>query len=132
MGNMWIVWPLDEQMTNYLDSLDIDYPKVHSRFPTGLEIKDALSELSGYDIEITDNGLSATWQAMIIQSGTHPEPEWALLNISRYTGDSLEQELIFEKGYETLITHVLRLLVPKCGPLALICDAGGEPEVIVA
>jgi len=132
MGNMWIVWPLDDQMTNYLDSLDIDYPKVRSRFPTGLEIKNTLSALRGYEVEITDNGLSATWQAMIIRSGIDPEPEWALLNISRYTGDGLEQELIFEKGHETLIKHVLRLLVPQSGPLVLVCDAGGEPEVILA
>ena len=132
MGTIWIVWPLDGDMTSYLDSLGIEYPEGRSRFPTGREIKEVLRELSGYNIEINDNGLSATWQAMIIQSDQVAEPEWALLNISRYSGDDRRQELVFEKGDEELIKKVLRLLVLKCGPLVLIDDAGGEPQVILA
>jgi len=132
MGIMWVVWPLDGDMTSYLDSQEIDYPEVPSRFPTGREIQEALQHLNGYDVEINDNGLSATWQAMITQSGEVAEPEWALLNISCHSGDDQPQKLIFEKGYEELIKKVLRLLVPRCGPLVLIDDAGGEPQVILA
>lgn len=132
MRIMWGVWPLDGDMTSYLDDLGIEYPTGQSRFPTGLEIQEALREFQGYEVEINDNGLSGTWQAIITRSGVEEEPEWALLNISCYTGDDQPQKLIFDKGHEDLIIRVLRLLTPKCGPLVLIADAGGEPQVIAA
>ena len=119
-------------MTSYLDSQEIDYPEVPSRFPTGREIQEGLRGLVGYDFEINDNGLSAIWQAMITQAGAAGKLETALLEITCYSGDDQPQKLIFEKGDEELIKKLLRLLIPRCGPLVLIDDAGGAPQVILA
>jgi hypothetical protein len=130
VGILWTVWPLNDDMRKWLDEQDIAYPVGPSRFPTGAEIKLALAMLSNYDVKVTDNGPGAYWQASIVhKDGGHNGP-WTLLNISNYSGDDMQQELSFEKGWESLITEILQHLSVTCGPLVLIADTGGEPIVI--
>ena len=130
MGILWTVWPLNEEMKSWLSETGVDYPDVESRFPTGHEIKTALDELAEYDIRINDNGVGEPWQATIIAKEGTGEKEWTLLNITEYSGDTEPQELWFEKGWESLIKHVLHVLSAYCGPLVLMADTGGDPEVI--
>jgi hypothetical protein len=130
MGVLWTVWPLDDGMREWLNELSVDYPDSPSRFPTGMEIKVALAALDGYDIRITDNGLGATWQASIVHKSGGDAGPWTLLSVNSYSGDELPQELAFEKGWESLITEILKHLSIECGPLVLIADVGGEPVVI--
>lgn len=129
MGILWTTYPLDDEMKEWLDSLDVPYSNLPSRFPTGAEIKDAISELSGIKVQIRDNGIGANWQAWF-ESESKPEEFWTLLNISNYSGDSEPQELCFEKGHEVLIKQVLAKICSKCGPLVLLADAGGDPEIV--
>ena len=130
MGVLWTVWPLDEQMRNWLEEQSIAYPNVPSRFPTGAEIKKALGSLNGYNIAITDNGLGASWQASIVHTSGGDKGPWTQLNISHYSGEELPQELWFEKGWESLIKEILQQLTLACGPLTLMADTGVEPVVI--
>ncbi|MFZ6876428.1 hypothetical protein ACO0LF_30620 [Undibacterium sp. Di27W] len=130
MGILWTVWPLDEQMKSWLVETGIDYPDTKSRFPTGIEIKSALSQLKNYDVNITDNGIGHTWQAMINKKEEAMESEWTVLNISEYSGDEHPQKLWFEKGWESLIHQILHNIVPYCGPLVLIADSGDDPVII--
>jgi hypothetical protein len=132
MGVLWTVWPVDDGMREWLDEQQIAYPDKPSRFPTGAEIKSALALLGDYDIELTDNGLGAPWQASIVHKEGGDGGPWTLLNVSSYSGDDLPQELWFDKGWESLITEILKHLSVACGPLVLIADAGGEPMVIAA
>jgi hypothetical protein len=74
--------------------------------------------------------VGATWQASIVAKEGGDTGEWTLLNINEYTGDEKEQELWFEKGWESLIARILRQLAVHSGPLVLIPDTGGEPTVI--
>ena len=132
MGTLWTVWPLDHEMKSWLDDIGVSYPKEISRFPTGREIKDVLDTLSNYDVKITDNGIGSIWQAFIASKKGAAHDEWTLLNVSQYAGDDKEQELWFEKGWESLIIAILEKIAEKSGPLALIADADGEPLIITS
>jgi hypothetical protein len=130
MGILWTVWPLDDEMCSWLDEQEVPYPRTPSRFPTGTEIKAVISGLTEHSVKVNDNGLHASWQALITQKDNGVDPEWAVLIISEFSGDNLPQQLYFEKGHENLIVKILRRLAASCGPLVLIDDAGGQPSVI--
>lgn len=131
MGVLWTTYPLSGEMMEWLDSLEVSYPKTPSRFPTGKEVKDAISELQGVNVTIRDNGVGAAWQAWL-ESESKPEEFWTLLNITNFSGDNEQQEIWFEKGHDQLIKQVLSVICKKCGPLVLIPDTGGDPEVVSA
>lgn len=130
MSVLWTVWPLDEDARRWLTEIQVPFPDQVSRFPVGREIKRALTDLPGYQVEITDNGIGASWQALITSESGADEGPWTLLNVSEYTGDELPQKLWFEKGWKSLITTILKRLAPACGPLVLIPDTGDTPTVI--
>lgn len=81
-------------------------------------------------MEIRDNGIDGAWQASIVSVLGGDKGEWTLLNISEYSGDH-EQQLWFEKGWESLIKTVLCHLTRDTGPLVLIDGASSQPQVIV-
>jgi len=130
MGILWTAWPLDDDMRSWLDDQEMAYPRTPSRFPTGAEIKAAISGLTAHSVEVNDSGLHAPWQALITQKDNEVDPAWAVLTVSDYSGDELPQQLYFENGHESLIIDILQRLASSCGPLVLIDDAGGEPSVI--
>jgi hypothetical protein len=132
MGVLWTVWPLDAEIKSWLDEMAVAYPNAASRFPTGAEIKTVLEGLLDYDVEITDNGIGACWQAMITHKNGGDKGPWTLLNISKYSGDNELQELWFEKGWEELIQDILKNLSSACGPLVLIPDTGDVPRGITS
>lgn len=129
MGILWTVWPLDPQMMDWLQEQDVAHPQASSRFPTGREIKTVLSQPQGFNVEIRDNGIGKPWQAWIASDDGGDAGEWALLNINEYSGD--QQQLWFEKGWESLIKKILGELATFAGPLVLIDDASHQPQVIV-
>jgi len=117
-------------MKDWLREIDVQYPDVASRFPSGAEIKDVISRLSGFDVTIADNGIGGIWQASIVSKLGGDIGEWTVLNVNEYTGDHEEQKLWFEKGWESLIQKILGELVKTTGPLVLIDDASSHPQVI--
>ncbi|MDR6384005.1 hypothetical protein [Paraburkholderia caribensis] len=131
MGILWTVWPLDSQMKAWLQELEVPHPNVSSRFPTGCEIKTVLSQLHRFNVEIRDNGIGGAWLASIVSVLGGDKGEWTLLNINEYSGDHEQQQLWFEKGWESLIKSVLCHLTRDTGPLVLIDDASSQPQVIV-
>lgn len=128
MGVLWTVWPLDEQMTAWLDDQGIAYPTQPSRFPTGAEIRAVLSSFPG-NVEVTENGDGGPYSAYVTQ-GMGEAERWTLLQVTEFTGNSHPQELWFEKGDEELIKDLLQRLTRACGPLALIADVGDPPQII--
>lgn len=130
MGILWTVWPLDDDMCQWLDEQEVAYPLTSSRFPTGAEIKAIVYGLKGHSVKVNDNGLHVLWQALITPKGDEVGPEWAVLSVSDFSGEDLPQQLYFEKGHERLIIEILQRLTPSCGPLVLIADAGGKPAII--
>jgi hypothetical protein len=131
MGMLWTVWPLDYQMKAWLQELEVPHPNVTSRFPTGREIQTVLSQLHGFNVEIRENGIGSAWQASVVSVHGGDNGGWALLNVNEYPGDHEEQQLWFEKGWESVIKIILRQLANVVGPLVLIDDADGQPQIIV-
>lgn len=129
MGIFWTVYPLNEQMKEYLDSEDVSYPDVPSRFPKDEELHEALSELKGYKITKSQGGDG--WGAFI-ESEDGSGKVWANLQVEILEDDNSLRSIWFEKGHEELIIEFLKNLSKSCGPQALIADAGGLPEVIGA
>jgi hypothetical protein len=130
MGVIWTVWPLDDDMINWLTSQNIEFPSDVSRFPTGLEIKRILSD-PALCVIINENGNGKEFQALI-EARDNAQHRWANLIISEYTGDEEPQKLYFEKGDETLIWNILKQLAAHSGPLVLIDDGGDPPQVITS
>jgi hypothetical protein len=118
-------------MRTWLDESGVGYPDKPSRFPTGNEIKAALSRLGDLSVSVNDNGPNKTWQAFIESRDSRDDGPWTLLTIDNFTGDDLPQKVWFEKGWESLIKRVLGEFAQSCGPLVLLADTGdGEPQVV--
>ncbi|MBX4990106.1 hypothetical protein ABID08_001145 [Rhizobium binae] len=118
-------------MMIWLSEQGISFPALPSRWPTGSEVKRALSDLD-LTAEITDNGAMAPWHALVRDAADNPDIKWALLIIPDYSGDHEPQKLYFEKGHEPLIRRILSHIALACGPLVLINDADSFPEIIGA
>lgn len=83
------------------------------------------------NVEVTENGDGGPYSAFVTQ-GTGDDKRWTLLQVTEFTGNSHRQKLWFEKGHEDLIKELLQRLTRACGPLALIADVGGPPQIIEA
>ena len=85
---------------------------------------------STFKVQVYDVGVGKHWGAFIVSPFGGDIGEWADLKITSFSGDDQEQELYFEKGSESLIVLILKQLAQKCGPLVLIADAGGAPQIV--
>jgi hypothetical protein len=117
-------------MRSWLDELGTAYPHVPSRFPTGSEIRAALSEIEGYRVEISAGGIGAPWQASVSRAIAPEQGPWTVLNITAYSGDDMPQEVWFAKGWQELIEQIVGRFALRCGPLTVFPDTGEEPKVI--
>jgi hypothetical protein len=131
MGILWTVYPITEEMKEYLESEGVEYPEVSSTFPNDEQIKQALNELEGVNIEISSSDPSKGWGAFI-SSTSAPEQIWANLQVDILEDDKSLRSIWFEKGDENLIIAFLKKLSKTCGPQSLMADAGGPPQVINA
>lgn len=123
-----MVWPLDDEMRAYLDDMGVDVPDVPSRWPTAREVFNVVETLEGYEAKLGSPRIGQCWQAFI-QSKTEPEVEWTLVNMD-YEGDDSDGKLWFEKVSEALNKQILARLAKTSGPLVLLADVGGDPEII--
>ncbi|MDH5232662.1 MAG: hypothetical protein OEY38_21600 [Gammaproteobacteria bacterium] len=131
MGILWTVYPITKEMKEHLESEGVEYPEVSSTFPNDEQIKQALNELEGVNIEISSSDPSKGWGAFI-SSTSSPEDIWANLQVDILENDQSRRSIWFEKGDENLIIYFLKQLSKKCGPQTLMADAGGPPQVINA
>ena len=131
MGILWTVYPITEEMKEYLKSEGVEYPEMSSTFPNDEQLKQALNELDGVNIEISSSDPNKGWGAFI-SSSSSPEKIWANLQVDILESDHALRSIWFEKGDENLIISFLRQLSKSCGPQSLMADAGGPPQVINA
>jgi hypothetical protein len=131
MGVLYSVFPLDDQLRNYLDSEGISFPDSvpAGRHPKPGEIKAVLGALEGYEIEYSGGGLGEIWQAFVGHA-SEPDREWTLVNVLDYAGDDVPRSLHFEKGWPELIVRILVGLSRSCGTLVLVPDTGETPLIV--
>lgn len=130
MGVLYMVWPVDSEMRQWLGSQAIDAPETDSRWPSKQEVLTALNRLQGFQINVTDNGPDARWDAFVECPAV--KDLWTLLQAKPRDGSDDVTEITFEKGHVALIVAVLRDLVRTTGPLVLMTDSGDDPLIIRA
>lgn len=128
MGINYTIWPLDAQFKEWLTDEDVPFPDACSRWPLGSEIQATLDRLEGISIRFNENGIGSIWQAEIAEE--QEDGLWTLLNILEYQGLDRPNEPYFEKGSPELIIAIVRELSRRCGPLAVLSDAGGPPVIV--
>lgn len=131
MGILWTVYPITEEMKEYLDSEEVEYPDCPSNFPTDEEVHLALNRLKKVKVRSSTADPDKGWGALI-ESETHPEDSWANLQVDILESDPSLRSIWFEKGHEELIIGFLKKLSRTCGPQVLLADCGGAPQVINA
>ena len=132
MGVIYVVLPLDTEVSKYLQTLNIEFPLKPSRNPTPKEVRTVCGALRDLKVEIhssPDHG----WQVSI-QGLCPPDNEpWTTLNISSFNGDENAPHVIsFSKGWPSLILRIVRELTVDCGPLVIFPDSGCNPIVVKA
>jgi hypothetical protein len=130
MGVLYMVWPVEAQMREWLTSQAIDAPSTDSRWPSKLEVQAALNRLRGFQVRVTDNGPGARWDAFVECSAA--ADLWTLLQAKPKDGADDANEITFEKGDPTLIVALLRDLARATGPLVLMTDSGDDPLIVDA
>ena len=128
MGVLYIVWPVNAEMRDWLASQDVDAPAVDSRSPTKQEVTAVLNRLRGFQVRFTDNGPGARWDAFV-QCREVPGL-WTLLQAEPKDASDDVTEVTFEKCEPALIIALLRDLARQTGPLVLISDSGDGPLIV--
>lgn len=126
----WVVWPLDNDMRDWLSTCGVVYPQMSSSLPTGLAIQAVLQELNDYDVHIQCHGLNQPWHAEIRMKNDTVGAPRALLGITTYSGNDHPQELHFVHADEQIVVDILSRLSQWCGPLVAIPDTGAVPLVV--
>jgi hypothetical protein len=131
MGILWTVYPVTDEMKEYLESENVPYPNSLSNFPTDEQIKLALSQLEDFDIQYSTSNPEKGWGAFI-QATKDSENLWANLQVDVKENSQYLRNIWFEKGNEEVIKLFLKYLSKSCGAQVLLADVGGPPEVINA
>ena len=132
MGVLYSVFPIDAEMTAYLETVGETAPESRqmSRNPTPLEIREVCGRLKDQRVQFFSPPNHA-WQVMIEGRNDPEHQPWTLLNISAFNGDeTLPHPIWFEKGWPSLILRVVRDLTEYCGTLVLVPDSGGKHVVL--
>ena len=130
MSANYSVFPIYEKMAEYLSEQSITFPKNQvSRNPTVLQIMSVLSELKDYDIETSEQIIGSSWQVSIDNKQNPDNDAWTVLSIVDL--QSGENEVYFEGGWPELCLNITAKIANFTGPLVLICDADGEPIVVL-
>lgn len=132
MGVIYVVLPLDIEVSAYLRTLGIEFFDEPSRNPTPKEVRTACEALGDLKVEIFSPPHHA-WQ-ISIQGLRAPDNEpWTTLNISNFNGDeNAPQAISFSKGWPSLILRIVRDLSVICGPLVIFPDTGCKPIAVKA
>ena len=131
MGVLYIVVPLTDEVTGWLEKLGINYPnQCSSRNPFGSEIVSTLDGLTQLSIEYSGEAIGSNWQATVCSKQDPARGPWTLLNIRSFKEFDAENEICFEKGHPNLIVEILHRLTQSTGPLVLVPDTGEDPLVI--
>jgi hypothetical protein len=121
MGNIYIVQPLTEEVTGYLDTESIPYPNFETpRFPTPDELWEVLDGLEGFTV----GGEGMEYGFIASSDPAHPD-WWTVLK-----EDNDSDGFIFSKGAPEVVFIVVERVAAVCGPLVVIDAAGSCPVVV--
>ena len=129
MGVLYVVQPLDEEMTSLLGEMGAAVPEVDqpSRNPTPAEVRKSCSALRGFKTAFNVKP-NSFWQAVVKST---KRDEGTILNLEKFEGAEDKPHTIwFEKGSPALILEIVKRLAKYCGPLVVIPDTGEAPIAV--
>ena len=127
MGVIYTSVPIDKEVKEYLDELEIEYSKekVPSKNPSPNEILSVLGKFQNLNVE--SGFIRGAWQAQIENK---VDDGWTTIHIMECNELACEGSLSFEKGEPKLIIQILKALSNTVGIMVLTPDTGEEPLVI--
>ena len=131
MGIIYLVVPLDPEVSAWLDREAIDHPPASptARGPSPREVLDALDALDGLRSRIDKQ----VQQGRVdIEVEDAREGRSTSIRLSECLSDDRPCQLAFSKGSEELIGSILNAISSLCGPLVLVPDSGEDPTVFRA
>lgn len=135
MGVIYSVFPLDDEIADYLRDMGIAVPGVDrpARNPTPREVREVCASLTDCRAEILTPPKYDGWQVNL-EGRAAPEREpWTVLQVSDFNGsEEAPHSIWFEKGWPELILRVVHGLARTCGPLVIIPDTGEDPAVVTS
>jgi hypothetical protein len=124
MGAIYIIQPLTQECTDWLDSEGIPYPAVENpRFPTSDELWGVLEGLEGFTVG--GEGMDCGY---IASSDPNHSDWWTYLNTRDSDDDSCP--FTFSKGAVEVVFIVVEKVAAICGALVVVDAAGSCPVVV--
>jgi hypothetical protein len=124
MGVIYTTFPLEDELKEYLDEMDIEYPGTEScsKNPSPNEVLAALTSLDSLNVE--SGFMNGSWQTTV-----EDEVRDYYTSIHMHECGKMDDNgsLSFEKGEPRLIIEILKILSEKTGTVALFPDTGDVP-----
>lgn len=96
------------------------------RYPEPSEIKAVLESIP--DLRVTYKISEKVWEAGLM---SRKDIFWAYLAVRDYSGDpETSHHFYFPAGWDEIILQVTTKLVKRCGPIVLLPDSGGLPQLV--
>jgi hypothetical protein len=133
MGVLYVVFPLDQQMAEYLRSIEVKLPRADSwgRNPTLEQVRAVCAALPDMQVEISSS--RQWWHASFRGRADRQIEAWADLHVSDFNGnESLPHSICFEKGWPCLMLRIVHALSAYCGTLVVVPDTGCAPIAVSA
>jgi hypothetical protein len=112
----------------WLEHLDLPLPGTAppGRYPAPVEISAVLEGIQG--IRVSYWVSDSVWEATMV---SRVDVTWGSLAIRDYSGDpESPHHFYYPAGWDEIILLVTSNLVRQCGPLVLLPDSGGVPQLV--
>ncbi len=133
MGVLYSVLPYDARMREAVKKLGYagPFPGGEGRNPTPAEIRHVVAGLDGFKASYNDPPtMGQLWQVTVEDALDPDTGRWTLVNMSKYAGENVPEDIWFEKGWPDLIVRILLRLATTCGALVVVPDTGEAPLVV--
>jgi hypothetical protein len=133
MGVSYHIFPMDEDVREWLESDYGQKPNSFGSAPTPHQLVIALKSLSDQLVEF--NIRPGVWQATISDRIAPETGPWAALSVLGYEGEESDDEpceFYFQKGFPSLIVKIVHRISQCCGSFAIVPDTGCPPAIVEA
>lgn len=134
MGVLYIVIPLTEECSQWLASQGVQHPDpaATNRYPTPVEMAEALARLPGYRVEVSRNAASGFWDGNVTWEADPMAAAGNMVCMNNYRSEYEPADFYISKGPIELALQIAANLVPRCGPLVVTADSDCIPVVVTA
>jgi len=134
MGVLYVVIPLTDECSEWLESEDVPHPPpaATNRYPTPAEMADALANLPGYRAEIFKSLERGSWYADVSWAADRMAAAGNMVCLHGYRSEHEPEQFYIDKGPIELALQIAANLAVRCGPLVVTADSDCVPVVVTA